>query len=306
MSKPRKHHYLSQSYLKRFSKNGSKKSQLIVVDLVERRYFKSKPDGIGCKRDFNRIDSDNLPPDYLENNILSKFEGYVSRSIDEVENTRNFEGKNKNIILRAISAFAIRNPWRRAHWSSVMENIYKRLIGEMIHRDIFIKNGMSKEDSIKLKDLHEKDGYTVNTPREQHISLELKSLDTVLSCLVDRKWKLFISHDDDFFISSDNPVMLDYFDPDKIPPMHRNSPGFCLLNTFVIFPLTRNLLLLGSFEGSDGCDILKKEDVAFFNSITIHKAVKQIFAPNEKFLFLDNNEKVLFGADSLFKEFEKS
>jgi hypothetical protein len=43
MSNPRNHHYISQFYLKGFSKNGGTKAKLFVYDKEQQKYFQSNP-----------------------------------------------------------------------------------------------------------------------------------------------------------------------------------------------------------------------------------------------------------------------
>jgi hypothetical protein len=55
MPHSRNHHYVSQFYLKGFSKNGGAKAKLFVYDKEQIKYFQSSPRGVASKRDFNRI-----------------------------------------------------------------------------------------------------------------------------------------------------------------------------------------------------------------------------------------------------------
>ena len=73
--------------------------------------------------------------------------------------------------------------------------------------------------------------------------------------------------------------MLTYTKPLEVPPLYRNSPGFGVAETEVMFPLTQYVTLIGMFEGEDG---LKKADtntVAHANTKMIHGAYGQVYAP---------------------------
>ena len=72
ISNARNHHYVSQFYLRGFSKNG-KKEKLFVYNKEQKKYFKSNPRNIASKRDFNRI-SVKGKKNYFEHH-QSKMEG---------------------------------------------------------------------------------------------------------------------------------------------------------------------------------------------------------------------------------------
>ncbi len=52
------HHFISQCYLKRFTRGGTKKSLLTVLGFKEERIFETRPRNVCSKRDFNRIGID--------------------------------------------------------------------------------------------------------------------------------------------------------------------------------------------------------------------------------------------------------
>lgn len=66
MTKARKHHYISQCYLKGFAERRDKNAMLQVWEVDTGRSFKTKPVGVGAERDFNRIEIDGVDPNTLE------------------------------------------------------------------------------------------------------------------------------------------------------------------------------------------------------------------------------------------------
>jgi hypothetical protein len=80
VSTARGHHWVSQTYLARFTADGRKNSRLFVVDLGQRKVFSTTPVNVCKQRDFNRVESDELAPDALEVG-LSKFEGLLAHSL---------------------------------------------------------------------------------------------------------------------------------------------------------------------------------------------------------------------------------
>lgn len=51
----RRHHYISQFYLKGFAKLGSKNPPITVINLKEKKYFKTTAKNIASIRDFNLL-----------------------------------------------------------------------------------------------------------------------------------------------------------------------------------------------------------------------------------------------------------
>ncbi len=127
-----------------------------------------------------------------------------------------------------------------------------------------LKSAVSYED---MKDFHSRKEYEINVAKEHHIHMELQSLEHIVPILHGRNWLLMKSSDQSGpFITTDNPVNLTWNDPDAIPPVYRNSPGFGLKQTQVYFPLSKDLALLGEFDGREGFLDAPPELVAVFNS----------------------------------------
>ncbi|OKR44764.1 hypothetical protein BH595_17235 [Pseudomonas aeruginosa] len=76
----RHHHFLSQCYLRGFTKNGSKKSRLIALEPEKRSYFETNPRNVGGIRDFNRIEVEGVDQEVLEKS-LSEFESDAATAL---------------------------------------------------------------------------------------------------------------------------------------------------------------------------------------------------------------------------------
>src|SRR5690606_19289629 len=122
----RHHHYLSQCYLKEFTKGRGKKSKLTVIDFREKKTFETIPRNVGGIRDFNRIDVEGVDPNILESQI-SEFESEAASALKKLNETRDFSGDVKEIILNLIALIAIRSPERREHMRSFHADIAERM-----------------------------------------------------------------------------------------------------------------------------------------------------------------------------------
>ena len=70
----RRHHFVPQGYLAGFTNDGTRAGLLTVFDRVSQSIFLAKPRNVAAKRDFNRVDLEGRPPDYLEQ-AMGEFEG---------------------------------------------------------------------------------------------------------------------------------------------------------------------------------------------------------------------------------------
>jgi hypothetical protein len=212
------HHYISQCYLKGFTKAGSKKSQLTVVDFKEKKCFETIPRNVGGIRDFNRIDIAGKNPNIIEQSLAS-FEGRIASALQNLERDLSFDGSTKDLILFLIALIAVRSPEMREH----------------------------------LKKFHQKKAYTIKVSKEYHIYMEFAQIEALLPYLAGRNWLIILATNDSGpFITTDNPVNLTWKNPEKIQPFYRNSPGYGMKDTQVYFPVSKNLALVGEFDGRNG------------------------------------------------------
>lgn len=302
----RQHHYLSQFYLKGFTNGESKKSKLTVLDLDQKKIFETNPRNVGGIRDFNRIKSENILPDAIEN-AYSDFEGKAAKSIKAISQGAPFEGENRNVILNLIALYAVRSPQKREELRKTHEDLAYRsfdlAFSTQERWDSIInkmkKSGYSFEQDIsyhELKSFHERKGYKLKLDNAYNIVLEIEMIDPVLKTLANRNWMVLrCINNNHQFITTDSPVVLTWIKPKEIPSLYLNAIGFGLKDTRVFFPLTRNLLLMGEFEGKD-CDISAGEElVARSNSILLQFAKRQIYASSIHFYFMGNNDNMLKG-----------
>jgi len=116
----RKHHWIPQVYLKGFTKDRNKGSQLYVVDCVAQKSFRVPPAKIEAQRDFNRRELEGHAPNAVES-AYSVFETQLNDALDRIESSKKFDNANDRILIfNLIALLAVRNPrmresMRRAH-----------------------------------------------------------------------------------------------------------------------------------------------------------------------------------------------
>jgi len=291
MNAARNHHFLSQFYLKGFTKNGSKHSKLVAVDLIDSKAFETTPRNVGAERDFNYIEG--LPYDAVENS-LARFEGTVAKSIGKIGAAGNLRDQDALIdVLNLLCLFAIRNPRLRDNVRQFQESVARQILDmSLATRERWesqvrqmIKAGVWDAPPIvpyeQLKKDNDDGGYRITVPRARLIQMEFKVFDSVLPHLVGRNWTLCIaSTGSGGFITSDHPVCLMWSDGS---PSTSNRPvGYGLTGTTVVFPLTSELLMVGIFDGAGGRRALTPLQVATFNGIVAHHVERQVYASNSQ------------------------
>ena len=301
---PRNHHYLSQFYLRGFSKSGNEKSTIFVYDLKNEKQFSTKAKNIGSLRDFNRIDIEEFDQNIFEND-LSVFEGKVAESLKHISKVNKFESEDKIRILNFIALLAVRTPYhreiRRQNEEMLAKNIFSVVLSDKERWEtIKSKNLKLKNESItyeEMKKFHESGEYSVQVSREHHIKMELYAFEVVLETLFERNWQLINTTEEiGYFITCDKPVILSHKDPEIVPIFYRYSPGHGVPNTQILFPLSKTLTLLGEFEPLESERTTNENEVALQNRKIIAYTQNQIYSPKSYFKVFNDSGIVFDGS----------
>lgn len=293
MTEARGHHYVSQCYLKRFTHNGSKNSKLFVLDLASGRRFASAPKNVAKQRDFNTIEG--RPAGELENR-LAGFENEVNKALDVIERARTMEDQEAWMhVLNLAAMFAVRNPRMRDGMERFQAQIAKVTMSMVLSSREMYESQMkqaragghvaqeSKATYDEVREFFERGEYSIKVANAQHIFTEFNVFEDVLRTLVARKWALCIAPaDSGGFITSDHPICL--MSSDGSPSALRRPVGHGLTETTVLFPITRDLAAMGTFENEDQVVTLSHDGVAAMNGFVIRHAERQVYAADEKFL----------------------
>lgn len=303
----RHHHYLSQCYLKGFTKGGSKKSKLTVIDFKENKIFPTIPRNVGGIRDFNRVNIDSVDQNVVEKSY-AEFEGKAASALKNVQESLEMVGEDKEYILNLIALLTIRSPEQRENTRQFTAQIAEKImdlslatkerwesqIAQMKADGYETSDDLSYED---MKEFHKSKKYKIEVVKERHIEMEMLGVEAILPSLHGRNWLLISATSESGpFITTDHPVNLTWKEPEKIPPLHRNSPGFGLKGTQVYFPLSRNLSLLGEFGGEMGLIKATRKLVAVLNSKMLMYVSRQVYAPKINFFFLGRDRSIVDGS----------
>lgn len=302
----RHHHFLSQCYLRGFTNNGSKKSKLRVINVADGTHFETKPRNVGGIRDFNRIDAEGVDQNILEKS-LADFEGEAATAIKALVEGEDFSGERREIVLYLIGLLAIRSPHRREQMRTFQAQIIERVMDLSLDSkerwDFQIEglrmSGGKVLDNVTYEDVkrfHESKAYTIQVAREHHIRIEMSLLQTIVPLLSARNWSLIRSDDDSgSFITTDRPVLLEFEEPENVPAFYRRSPGFGLDKTYLYFPVSKHVSLLGQFSERQAEMGATRTIVASLNSAMLGSVYRQVYAPGLDFPVMSADGKVISG-----------
>jgi hypothetical protein len=242
---------------------------------------------------------------------LSCFEGEVATALRKLEDTPSFDGQNRHSILDLMALLAARSPERREQYGRQLEAEIKMIMGLSLatkdrwesQTEQMKRDGIDLDETITyddIKEFHESKKYTIEVSREHHISTEFVAIEAIRRCLYARNWLLIKStHESGPFITSDNPVVLTWNEPDKIPLLYRSSPGYGCRGTQVYFPISRRVAILGEFDGREGLIEGNRQLVAALNTKTLLFRNRQIYSPGIGFFLIGKAGYIVDGKQTL-------
>ena len=276
----------------------------MVLDLKSKRKFGSIPRNVGGMRDFNRVAIDGVDPEIIEK-AQSNFEGKAATALKKLEETSDFSGETKDVILELIGMLAIKSPERREHLAKPLAQIANLIMAMTFESEerwesqiyqIKQNTGNNVSDGAtfdKMKDLYERGAFEISVSKEHQINMELIGTQGITELLHKRNWVLLkAAGEAGEFITADNPVSLTFNNPTLSTFI---SPGFGLQDTTVYFPVSKNLALIGEFDGTDSIESANKHLVAILNSRIIANSYQRVFASKSNFNYIAKDGAIKLG-----------
>ncbi|HVN00647.1 MAG TPA: DUF4238 domain-containing protein, partial [Caulobacteraceae bacterium] len=197
-------------------------------------------------------------------------------------------------VIELMALFAARNPARRENWRETEERVLKMMMDlasatperwadqmRKAKADGYVpaQGEVSYED---MREFVEKDSYKITFATHHHLELEFKSWQLLAGLLGRRQWSLMRARPGQTgFVTTDQPVALMWSDDPNKRGFY--GPGFGLAKTAVLFPVSNELALLGTFEGEPREGDLAERGVAMVNGTIIPHAHKQVYAAADDF-----------------------
>jgi hypothetical protein len=294
-------HYVPQYYLRGFI---DARKQLYVVDRPRGKFFRVPTKKVGGELYFNLINVGGIDPFAVEK-ALSELEGIVAPALERVKATKSLTNANdRSAVMNLIASVTLRNPKQRGVVGEIVNQAGQRAAAEGLSTrkkfDEYISAMKAQGKEVRetyeqVKELVANTPGTFRPTQEFSILTELRFHDPLVRLYEGRKWQLVVaSVDSGGFVTSDHPVCLRWSDGQD----HGNlSPGFAVPGTEVLFPISPQLTLRGTFEGGENVIKADTSTVAGINSMLISNAHNQIYAQDALFKYKrGTSEKVSSGA----------
>lgn len=143
---PRKHHYIPQCYLKRFTSQG----YLTVISLQQNRVFKATPEEVGHERDFFKLDADEEQSDpYRLEKDMGVAEAQFSLLLDEIEHSQILPPRNSvelDVVLMNFAKIHAASPGLRKHLATYADSWLKEKSNEILEDPEAFRAFCAKEE----------------------------------------------------------------------------------------------------------------------------------------------------------------
>ncbi len=226
MSKPKKHHYVPQAYLKFFSKENEKGEFIIhVFDKVSGKFFFANITDIAEKRNFNKVENDrfifstpNRDPLFYEYKYTDLIEGKIPRIIRNITSSctlckptvQVLTDEIKQDLAIMIVVQLLRTPQSRENTHKIGNPICGSVISS-IHKQIESQKDIEKKELFfsVLNDFE----YTERFSNSVHLQFTMDNdrIEKYAQLLVqNRSWVIYENkyYDSIPFVTSDNPVIM--------------------------------------------------------------------------------------------------
>ena len=238
---PRRHHYVSQFYLRGFSDPALQDEQIHVIDKEERRHFVTTSNNIALQSDFNRINIQGHAMDEIESH-LAQIEGQAATVLKDVaQNATLPQNRDMDVLVVFIGILAVNNPQIRDSLISIDQEIARQMMQSVVESRETYESRLSElgiENPIEYdvaRAFVESGNYTISIEDSDgyYLGRVFDALDrVVLPLFSNMLWSLVIAEDGaNDFICSDRPVFL-FRNVDLIPcpqPAYTTTPAGLIL-----------------------------------------------------------------------------
>lgn len=281
MNVPRRHHYVSQFQLANFTLQGGKDDRLWVFDQAKCEHWKSTPKKAAHQHDFYRIDAGSGVAGMAVEEGFGRFETDVAAVVRDIVARRALPSGSRDydLFINFIALQINRVP-------AVRDKI-REFAQEVSEKEEFARQCLRKSGEAVLEKPAD------NLDQTWLVESIILGVPTLVPHLVQRKWSLwFVDDGAPDLICSDNPVALTW----TVGGTGPWAPGFAHRHTQLSWPLTRRILVVGSFEGQLNGAPLDERSVAAANSCTGRDA-NQLYSATEDFVWLMKDGQVGRRAD---------
>ncbi len=304
MAIARNHHFLPQGYLRQFTDAGNRNGRLHVFDLTTQKSFYTNPRNVASQKDFNRVEVEGQPPDFLETQLAAMEDKAVSVIRKMTKCDQLVRDDDLVWVVNLIALLLVRNP--RARESLRRARVQTaRIMGDLLvsdqrlyesHMRAAREAGYITGEGVsftRMKSFVNGGDYTIEVDQHALIRTEMSAFDSVLRMVGKRVWSLLTaSKDAPDFITCDHPVTTVYKDRTRGGPI-----GVGLPHTEMVFPIGPRHALYSVFEDPFKPVVtIKPRGVAAMNTRILMHAERQLYSRADRFSMLRDGDVVTFSS----------
>lgn len=222
MTKPKRHHYLPEFYLRGFSRDGKR---LFVYDIPSGKLRQQAPEGTGVEKYFYAVETEDDPKDAGAEQVLSLVEGLAAPAIEKARARESIGADGDDAIRAFVGFMAVRTPAARA--------VKRYLLDKLAREDLLTRLGSAEgwsefaeqePDAAReiggvdgLKELLNSEDYTIDPGQNYVVSSRFEQALDLTNNLARFSMGFLHSPDNKAFITCDCPVLFAYpagFTPD--------------------------------------------------------------------------------------------
>lgn len=274
MTRPKRHHYLSKSYLEGFTND---ENLLWVYDRDQNEYRKQSPLNTAVESEYYTVKDDTGAKDSSVEKFLALIDDKGVNAIRKINNGETLTYEEEQYLALFISFLHTRVPAFDESIKETNDQLIRKLSKIIFSNEDYVRRIMEKVKPdmeidgppVTPKDLIEfihSDAYEIGIIPNRGLTIGMMielSLDFA-KIFLQMNWRFVQAHNDSSFVTTDNPFIL--IPPTKRSPQPFEGVGFATPGAQKVIPLSyKSLLVMGDKGNKRGILSISKMATRLFN-----------------------------------------
>jgi hypothetical protein len=282
MSTPRKHHYLPQFYLRRFSTNGR---SVFQVEKRGGRAYASSIRDTAAIRDYHELDTIGVEDPTVIERRLAQVEAPLAEALARAVQCGVTTPETHNLLIQLVALLRVRVPAFKAGIEAFLQNAVRSVGLRMEREGELPPPPRGFEDVLRMDNL----SITISNLKLLEFMFKIAADRRLLGMLAAMKPHVLRAPEGTFFLTCDQPVAI--FHP-TASPADAYGIGLAHADTEVSVPLSSGALLFLSWETRSAPDrAATADEVIEFNRRTVVMADSIVFAPETSQLAVETTRR---------------
>lgn len=215
MPHAKRHHYLPESYLARFTRERSRQGRFWVYDIKQRQLRAQTPHNTAVQGYYNAVELEDGTRSFEVEEWLSKVEGDVAPIIDQIEDHQPVSIEDQAVVAVFVALQKLRGPAFEEAVGKMNEAVMKKVtqlcfanaqrareVMEEYERDTGTPLGGTPEEMV---DFAQRDAYQIETHRNESLRLMVELCTDTAKRFVRFDWAFVHVPDGRSFVTTDLP-----------------------------------------------------------------------------------------------------